>query len=324
MSIQNAKIVACGVCYEDYSRQTFERGHSEFSMSRGEIVSFAVNPKRWLDGYKENESTDATDWGQLVECLAGLNGKFDDRYAIAPAYYVNDKGEDKPWNWNANACKQWREDQGEREIIKAETFGRANDALDALRGDPDISELFACSKKQVMVCGEWADKGSQLKIPVRCLIDIVPSQPHERFGKWLCDFKTSRNGNPDTWARVVDDGGYDIQAALMLDLYTMATKEDRTDFVHIVQENVKPYHVVKPFPALTAEFIYYGRAKYQSALQLYAQCLATNRWPSYSTGNRIVAFGCQYVGPDTLWKYRETGGAVQSRIEYQPEPVLAD
>ncbi len=320
--ITNAKIVGVGVSYEDYSRQEFHRGDPQFSMSRSELMSFALNPKRWLDGYNEDrEDTEATIFGSLVECLAGLNGKFDERYAVAPAEYKDEKtGKMKPWTFAANACKAWREEQGEREVIKAELFGKAKDAVAALTADEDVASIFACSKKQVMVCGEWRDKATGLSIPIRSLIDLVPSASHICWRRFICDLKTARNGNPDVWARVTDDSGYDIQAALSMALYAEATKEDRTDWVFVVQENVKPYHVVKPLPALSAEFITFGRAKYQIALRDYAQCLATKHWPSYSTGNRLVFGPCQYVGPETLWKYRETGGAVQSRTDYEPPP----
>jgi hypothetical protein len=309
--ILNSKIVATGVDYDTYAKQTVDRGHPEFSMSRGEIMSFAENPKRWLDGYQDNEATDSKDWGQLIECMVGLSGRFDDLYAIAPAEYEDEKGKKKPWNWNANFCKAWRDDQGGREVIKAEHFGKAKDAVSALRQNADVMELFAHSKNQVMVCGEWRDEPTGIVVPLRCLIDLLPINSHGRFGKWIADFKTTKNGNPDSWARVVDDFGYDIQASLSTDLYVSATKEDRVEWVHVVQENVKPYHVVTPLPALTVEFVTYGREKFRAALRLYAQCLATGKWPSFPTRNRLVFGGVQYIDPSELYSYRQSGGLVE-------------
>lgn len=321
--IVTSKVIGDGVSYEAYSRQSAERGEREFIMSRGELTNFAFNPKRWLDGYREDKGdTNATRWGSLIECMAGLSGNFDDFYAIAPTEYKDDKGNAKPWNWNANVCKAWREEQGEREVIKSDLREKAELAVEVLEDDLDVSRLFEHSRKQVMVTGFWKDKATGLEIPIRCLIDLVPGETHPDplIRKALGDFKTARNGCPDIWARVVDDSGYDVQAALSLDLYVKATGEDRTDWLTPCQENVHPYHVVKPMPALTAEFLAYGRAKYEAALKLYAQCLATNHWPSYSTGNRIVIGPTQLIGPDTLWKYREAGGTVANRTDYQPEP----
>lgn len=319
--IVSAKIIGDRISYEAYSRQTVQRGDPQFIMSRGELVSCAFNPKRWRDGYQEDKGdTDATRWGSLIECMAGLSGNFDDFYAVAPAEYKDDKGNVKPWNWNANVCKEWREEQGEREVIKSDLREKAELAVEALEADDDVAALFEHSRKQVMVTGFWKDKATTLEIPIRCLIDLVPDWSHPVFGKALGDFKTARNGCPDSWGKVVDDCGYDVQAALSLDLYTKATGEDRFEWLHPVQENVHPYHVVKPIPALTLEFIAFGRAKYQIALREYAACIAAGRWPSYSTGNRVVIGPTQLIGPESVYRYREAGGAVAGRMDYQPDP----
>lgn len=323
--IANAKVVGDGIAYETYARQAegVKRGHRGFIVSRSELTNLALNPKRWLDGYREEESdTDATKWGSLIECLAGLSGKFEDKYSVAPAEYEDEKtGKMKPWNWNATVCKDWREAQGDKEVLKSDLKEKALLALDALSKDAEVSELFACSRKQVMVVGTWKDKDTGLEIPLRCLLDLVPNKDHPAYGKCLADFKTARNGCPDIWARVVDDAGYDVQAALSRDLYVAATNEDRTDWLFPVQENVHPYHVVKPMPALTAEFFHYGQRKYEAALALYAKCLATNHWPSYSTRDRLVFGPCQYIAPDTLYSYRQSGGLPPSHQDYQPEPT---
>jgi exodeoxyribonuclease VIII len=322
--IASAKIIGEGVSYEDYAKQPNgeKRGGKLFVMSRGELTNFALNPKRWLDGYRDDEAdTDATRWGSLIECLAGLSGKFEDFYAVAPAEYIDGKtGALKPWNWNANACKDWRESQGECEVIKSDLRAKALAALDALAKDHDVSALFECSQKQVMVVGVWKDKGTGLEIPIRCLIDLVPDYMEPVFYRALADFKTCRNGCPDLWARVVDDAGYDVQAALSLDLYAKATGEDRIEWLMPCQENVHPYHVVLPMPALSTEFLAFGRAKYKIALREYARCLATGVWPSYSTGNRLVIGPTQIIGPESVWRYRESGGTVASRQDYEAAP----
>ena len=331
--ITSSKVIGAGVSYETYSRQApgVVRGNREFIMSRSELTNFASNPKRWLDGYREDDDTDtdATVWGNLIECLAGLNGDFEERYAVAPAEYADEKtGKLKPWTFAANVCKAWREEQGERNVIKSELRDKAEKAVAALQADADVSELFACSQNQVMVAGVWRDAATELEIPLRCLLDLVPDVAHPVFSKTLADFKTCRNGCPDFWARVVDDAGYDVQAALSTDLFVKATGRDITEWLMPAQENVHPFHVVKPMPALSAEFLKYGRAKYESALTLYARCLATGEWPSYSTGSRLVldAPPCQIIGPDTLYSYRQSGGlpAAQRDYEPKPDPTLLD
>ena len=322
MSWKNAKVIGANVSYETYSRQDAKRGDGEFSMSRGELVNFASNPAKWIAGFKEDsEATPSTDWGSMIDCLLTSPEKFDANFAVSPETYPDAKtGEPKPWTGAANFCKAWKKEQGDKTIIKSETMGSAEKAVSALRENQLIAELFSVSKKQVMVAGFWLDEATGLEIPIRVLIDLMPPKDHAIFGKWICDFKTARDGNPAKWPRVIDDHSYDVQAALITDLWIAATGEDRTDFVHIVQENVAPFHVTTPLPALSAEFLQYGRTKYQAALAKYAQCLATNVWPSYAPGGEVM-FGLQMISPDELWSYRKIGGGeMAKRIEYQERP----
>jgi len=220
----------------------------------------------------------------------------------------------KPWSRNANYCKEWESDRKAegRQVVKADVMEQAALAVKAIQSDSVISELLSVSQKQVYLIGAWSDKATGLEIPLRVLIDLIPPKDHLQFGRWLSDFKTARNGNPSQWARVVEDCNYDIQAALYFDIYCEATKEDRTDWVFALQENVAPYHVVKPLPALSQEFMAWGRLKYQKALTAYALCLSQNHWPSYSPAGLQLG-DIQLIAPDELWSYKKTAG--QGRIE---------
>ena len=345
--IINSKIIGSNISYEVYSRQEpdVSRGGQAFSMSRGELVNFYECPARWLAGYRDDDKeTDATTWGSMVDCLLMSRNEFDLRYAVsAPTYFKNEMKcpscgsvtdskscrkckcdrepvtTEKPWDSKSTMCKEWEESQGGKIIIKSELFEAAEKAVAAIRNNALVSELFDESDKQVLVCGLWQDEDTGLKIPLRGLLDIVPPKDHALFGKWLADFKTARNGNPAQWADTVNRRGYDVQAALYMDLYTSATNEDRVDFVHVVQENVFPFHVVSPPMALSAEFMQWGRGKYQRALRQYCQCLKTGVWPSF---NQIgIAFGqTQIIGPDDLWAYKSCAGATEFKMPKAPTP----
>ena len=210
-------------------------------------------------------------------------------------------------------------------VVKSEVKAAADAAVKSLLEYAPRVELVSCSKKQVMVIGEWQDAATKLKVPVRCLIDFVPDKNNPNWGKSLADGKTARNGDPYNWAHVADDEGYDVQAALSMDLYLAASSEDRTDWTFPLSENIAPFHVVKPMPAMTAEFLQWGRLKYQSALTYYCQCLAKNDWPSYRVAG--LPFGkVQLIGPENLWTYKQTAGqgSLDARTNYQPTPTPAD
>ena len=321
MSFINCKVVGDGVSYETYHKQDAKRGDKDYSMSRSELVEFAACPAKWILGPHGDDSTDATNWGSMIDCLLTSPTKFDELFAVAPETYPDSKtGEAKPFSLTSKWCKEWKAEQGDKTIIKSAVKAEADLAVKAIQADAVVSELLKVSRKQVFVIGFWKDKATGLEIPVRILIDLVPPKEHPTMGKWLADFKTARNGDPLVWARVVDDSNYDVQAALYSDLYIAATKEDRTDWIFTVQENITPFHVVKPMPALTAEFLAWGRIKYQSALAYYAQCLSKNEWPSYRMAG--LQFGAtQLIGPEKLWTYKETAGQGSiSEHERSPQP----
>lgn len=318
--ITKAKIIGDGIEYETYSRQEpgVGRGNQDFIMSRGELMNFASNPARWLAGYKEDQDeTVSTKWGSMIDCLLTSPAKFESLFAVSPETYPDRKtGKQKPWTGAATLCKEWEAEQGDKTIIKSAVADDAALAVKMIRANEIVAELFAVSRKQVFAVAVWKDESGR-EIPLRVLIDLVPPKEHATFGKWLADFKTARNGNPALWPSVADKLGYDVQAALYRDVYCEATGEDRADFLNIVQENVFPFHVTSPPPALSSEFLSWGRSKYCSALKLYCSCLSTGIWPSFPQSG--IAFGnTQIIGPDNLWSYRTMAGLPE--IQVPPDP----
>ena len=329
MSLQNCKIIGDGISYSRSREGQCERGNPGYVMSRSELMTFAENPAKWLAGYgKDDDGTKATDWGSLVDCLMTNPADFQNQFSLRPAEYPerdkkgNETGTMKPWNANSTWCKEWLANE-KRIVISSETMDEAQKAVKTFAGTEDAAELYRVSQKQVMVVGQWKDRATGLIVPLVGLIDLVPPTSHPAFGKCLGDGKTGRNGNPAGWARVIDDNGYDVQGALYLDLYTAATGEDRTDFIHVIQENTPPYHVVTPLPAMSTEFLAWGRAKYQSALAKYCQCLKTGIWPSYEPAGQVI-FGLQYIDPKEVWNYRKTAGMAGKMEEYQPQHPPTD
>jgi exodeoxyribonuclease VIII len=293
-------------------------------MSRSEIVKFAKCPDKYINTPIERDNdTPATTFGKLVECLSASPEDFDALFAVESLKYNDSKGNSSDWTYKSSSCRAWRLDRQNEgfTVVSPVEKARALMAVASIKRNVGMTELLEISRKQVHVIGFWHDKETGLKIPIQCLLDLVPDKKHPVMGKWLSDFKTTRNGDPSKWAREVDDQGYDVQAALSMDMYRTATGEDRTDWVHAVVENEEPFHVVNPMPAMTTEFIQWGREKYQGALRYYAQCLATNKWPSYQVFG-LHAGLIQLIGPESLWSYKQYSGqgSLQAKIEYDTPP----
>lgn len=318
----NAKVVADQFDPDAYHHNDAQRGAMDYCMSRGELMSFALCPSRWRNGF-ESPDSGATKNGSLLDCLVLDCGRFDEKYAIYPDTYLNSKQEEKEWDLKSSSCRQWRDERMAMGItcLYQEDAQEARKAVKALHECATALSLLNCSRKQVLVTADYCDRASGLTIPVKALLDLVPLVTDNTFGRCLGDFKTARSANPSKWAREAFNHNYDAQAALYLDLYVAATKEDRHSFVHLIQENVPPFEVLTPLPILSHEFMEIGRLKYLSALRYYAQCLASNTWPSYAT-TALVSGPFQIVDPEAWMK----GDMPISYVidEKSPEPELSE
>lgn len=282
-----ARIVSTNSNPDSY-HGTGPRGNAAFVMSRSELMEFNHCPRRWINGFVSKEST-STEWGTLLDCLFTQPDRFEMRFAVEPAMYPGAKGEDKPWTYQANFCKAWRDEvvaEGRTPVSPGDVI-EAKAAIAVLRADETIADLADKSATQVFVLAEYHDADTDLVIPVKALIDLVPPVDGP-FGKTLIDFKTAASAAPGPWQRAVYDHGYFIQAALYLDAYTAATGEDRVDFFHIISENYPPFEIGKRF--LSAEFVNLGRVRYTDALERYCRCLKTGVWPGYDTDPMGLSF----------------------------------
>jgi hypothetical protein len=286
---------------EAYHKSEHPRGHPEFAMSRGELVEFNKCPNRWLLGY-ESEETKATEWGTIIDCLVLTPERFENEFSVTPLEYPatpKKKGEVpemKPWNRNATYCREW-EDAQTGTVVKGDVLTQAQNAVKFLMADKQIAELIQCSEKQVMVVGEYRDEDTGIVVPLKGLIDLLPDR-EGRFGSALADLKTCYTANPFSWTKAVDQHGYDIQAALYLDLHN-ATEgtSDRLEFLHVLQESYPPWQVGRRI--LSEEFVQLGRMKYLSALKRYCQCLKANSWPGFDDGeDRDILNGWRLVQPE--------------------------
>lgn len=277
--ITDAVVVGDGVSVERYLEQPkgVKRGDPGYVMSGSDLMEFDNCPHRWRAGYEE-EGTKETEYGALLDCLLmdGVKAVFE-RFIILPETYTSKDGDEKPWTFAATVCKEWRKEHnplGKTEI-KSQLWGIAKTAADRLLSDPQLAELFATSRKQVMLTGIYHDKETGIRVPVKSLLDLVPPAP---LG-YLVDLKTCNSAHPRAWKKQVFNYSYHVQSARHLDLWNAATGEQRNEFRHVLQESVHPFEVAKRF--LSSEFVALGRQKYVGALKRYAQCLSTGVFPGY-------------------------------------------
>jgi hypothetical protein len=287
----------------DYHKpDQYPRGDARRTMSRSELSEFHRCPRKWLSNTRE-ESTDATEWGSLIDCLVLTPERFAEDYAIAPETYKAKETAkkdapliDKPWNWNATECKEWRkarESEG-KIVIKASESSEAHLAVHRLKEDETIFELLSVSETQVQINVEYEDPETGLIIPIKCLLDLRPMAVSV-FGSILADLKTTNDAEPHAWSSHVFKYGLHTQAALYLDATNAATGLNYTDFAHIVQESSPPYETARRM--LDAEYLQIGRATYLRQLVDYCACLKYNHFPGYDDWKGNTQDGWRIVSP---------------------------
>lgn len=266
-----------GVSNAEYMKQTVARGHRDYVMSRSSLMEFGRCPHKWIQT-PDRESSKALDWGSLVDCLLFTPSRFDEQFAIKPETYTNEKGEVKDWNGNSNTCKQWLRDNAHMTAVTSLQLSDARVAVKRLKEDKKVAALLNQSRFQVMITGFYKDWDTGLVIPCKTLQDIQPDHLSIHHNA-LADLKTGYDATAQKWARKVNDFDYEAQAAMELDMHNALTKQERDQFLHIVQESEPPYEIGRR--SLSHEFLEIGRNKYLSALRLYAWCLSRNEWPGY-------------------------------------------
>lgn len=93
------------------------------------------------------------------------------------------------------------------------------------------------------------------------------------------DLKTTTDARKPAFSKKILDFGYHIQAAFYADQYKWIAGEEIESFMFAAIETSAPY-AVKIYE-LEQDSMEAGRKKYRQALNEYAQCKATDTWPSY-------------------------------------------
>lgn len=98
----------------------------------------------------------------------------------------------------------------------------------------------------------------------------------------IFDYKTVLNAHPDEFINyTVFKYGYDIQAAMYLELNKLTGFKDYCTYYWILQEKEEPYCC--SLVEASESVIECGRKKLMLAKHQWIKCLAANEWPSYGS-----------------------------------------
>jgi hypothetical protein len=182
-------------------------------------------------------------------------------------------------NWLTKAAKQQRDEARERGAIPLLTKDLAvvDEMAAALAVHPFAGKLFAPGTgraEQVLI---WQDKDTGVRC--RAMVDWLRHPTGGRF--ILPDYKTCASAAPAKVERSIADYGYHVQGAWNLaGCRALGLADDTAEFLLVMQEKRAPYLVTVVQPDPTAMRM--GAIRMRQALDLYAECTASGRWPGYA------------------------------------------
>jgi hypothetical protein len=166
--------------------------------------------------------------------------------------------------------------------VKPEEFAMLGGMTTALQEHPLASALLDPGSGVPEVSIFWEDEETGVRL--RCRPDWVP---YTQDGLMLLpDYKTARTAEPRSWARQAASFGYPQQDAWYRDAVIAAGLAEEVRFLFILQEKDPPYLV--SVVELEPEDVEIGRALNRQAIEVFADCLATDTWPSYTDPNEAT------------------------------------
>ena len=119
--------------------------------------------------------------------------------------------------------------------------------------------------------------GEEVQVPCRCRPDWLPND-----AKKVPDYKTTADASEDGINKSMANFGYDQQHAWYSDGIDAVFGEKPEQFFFVWQEKEPPYIVNCSIP--DREAIRYGAMLNRKALNIFAECIKTDVWPTYSDG----------------------------------------
>jgi len=221
------------------------------------------------DRYPMDETSDALRLGQCSHVLAFQPELFTGQFAISPYEDYRTK-EARVWKETAIASG--------RLPIKVAEHANALRMADALRKNEDARLLFARGLPEISFMAK--DEATGIWMLTRP--DFTPAAP----GRGLVDYKTSADGSWEGFGRSAYSYGYDIQAALALDVVAQATGELRPCMWHVVQEKEPPY--VVSVHRWAPEQIMHAKRKVRDLLDKIAFAIESGEWPGYGPAQSLI------------------------------------
>jgi hypothetical protein len=188
-------------------------------------------------------------------------------------------------NWMTKAAKAARDEayaEGRTPVLEREWI-QVQGMASAIRSHPIASALFDRDRGLPEQSAYWLD--DQYDVWRRARFDWLPESDGGRL--IVPDFKSCTSAEPRSIAKSVATFGYHQQAEWYTDAIRALGIAEDVAFVFVFQEKTAPYLVTVVQLDLEAQRI--GRTLNDRALQVYAECMATDTWPAYTSDVELIS-----------------------------------
>ena len=258
-----------GLSYEEYEKRPGTNG----SLLAAVIKKSMRSVRAIIDG-KGKAASEAMDFGTAFHALA-LEGRRE--FVEQPETYPAKDGP-KPWNNNANFCKEWNEKQ-DKTILTGEEIEQLIGMTDAVKSEKILAPYLSGQS-------ELSIFATQNGYPLKIRIDHLPD---DESGP-VIDFKKARSAKPDEFVKSAYDLLYHVKAAFYLDVLKLIGKP-RKSFWFVAVEQTYPHDtsIIRMCDRPGDLFIPAGRTLYRDAFKELVKAQNGNLWPSYGQHEAEVA-----------------------------------
>ena len=197
-------------------------------------------------------------------------------------------------DWRTNAAKQARDEareQGKTPLLRAD-YEKVRAMADALGAGLDafgLRDLFTNGRPEVSAF--WTDE--RHGVERRSRFDWLPNTDGGQLS--IVDYKTTASAETGAIQRAIASYGYHQQAAWYIDTARALGIAEDVRLLFVFQEKTAPYLV--NVVTLDDLALTVGRSLNDEALQVFAECTATDTWPGYATEIETL--------PLPLWAVRD-------------------
>lgn len=233
-------------------------------------------------GGRSKVATDAMDRGSLIDCLL-LGGE--SRIGVIKAKKVKElEAYDAP-DLKTDFAQAHKEELRALGLVPVlrHKLDEARFAVDAIRSR--FAEFAIDERGETQVALFWIEIAHDgTEVPCRALLDRV-----NRTTGLIQDLKTVASAHPNDLPRHIDTFGHDIQQSAYTSALGAALPDlvGRVKFEWLFCETDAPYAVTPMLPDGSMREL--GAVKWQHAVNLWARCMRTGKWPAYVTGRSFVA-----------------------------------